>query len=402
MSLSVQERGKERVVAEFDIVELARDLIRCPSVTPTDAGALDVLQKALERLGFICYRLPFGLGDEGKVDNLYARLGTEGRNFCYAGHTDVVPPGYIGDWSHAPFDGSMEDGVIYGRGASDMKGAIAAFVGAIERFQTQFLTGLTKIPGSISLLITGDEEGVAVNGTKKVLNWLTARNETIDHCLVGEPTNPERIGDTIKIGRRGSLNAQITIKGVQGHVAYPDGADNPVSRLVKFLAALEDHPLDTGTENFQPSNLEITSVDIGNEATNVIPARASARFNIWFNDCHDGASLRRWISVLCKSYAKEFDLDITVSGEAFLTPPGELSNIVSGAIAKITGMSPKLSTSGGTSDARFIKDMCPVVEFGLISRTMHKADECVATADLKLLSEIYLAVLEQYFLMPRQ
>ena len=401
MPLSIEEKGGECLAAEMDIVELTRDLIKCASVTPTDAGALDVLQEALESLGFICHRLPFGTSVEGKVDNLYARLGSEGRNFCYAGHTDVVPPGRITDWSHAPFDASIEDGLIYGRGATDMKGAIAAFVGAIKRFQTQCATGGIKIPGSISLLITGDEEGIAVNGTKRVLDWLAAKDEVIDHCLVGEPTNPERIGDIIKIGRRGSLNARVTVKGVQGHVAYPDVADNPISRLVKILLALTDHPLDMGTENFQPSNLEITSVDTGNETTNIIPAAASARFNIRFNTSHDGASLTKWINDLCKAYAKDFDLDIHVSGEAFLTPPGELSQIVSEAIAGITGASPKLSTSGGTSDARFIKDICPVIEFGLISRTMHKTDECVSISDLKVLSDIYLSVLEQYFLMPR-
>ena len=291
MPISIEEKGRERLAAEMDIVELARDLIKCASVTPTDAGALDVLQKALEPLGFVCHRLPFGTGAAGKVDNIYARLGSESPNFCYAGHTDVVPPGRIADWSHAPFDASIEDGLIYGRGAADMKGAIAAFVGAIKRFQTQCAKGGMRIPGSISLLITGDEEGVAVNGTKRVLDWLEAKGEDIDHCLVGEPTNPEQIGDIVKIGRRGSLNAQITVKGVQGHVAYPDAADNPIRRLVKTLMALTDHPLDTGNENFQPSNLEITSVDTGNETTSIIPATASGRFNIRFNNCHDGTSL---------------------------------------------------------------------------------------------------------------
>ena len=402
MSLNQPDRGEEGVAAVFDIVELTRALIKCPSVTPADAGALDVLQRVLEGLDFVCYRLPFGVDGPEKVDNLYARLGTRSPKFCYAGHTDVVPPGHVKDWSHAPFEASVEDGLIYGRGAVDMKGAIAAFLGAVERFQKQLSASAKRVPGSISLLLTGDEEGAAINGTKKMLDWLIARGETFDHCLVGEPTNPEQLGDMIKIGRRGSLNARVTVKGVQGHGAYSDGVDSSVHRPVKLLSALESHPLDGGTEDFEPSKLEITSIDIGNEATNIIPTSADARFNIRFNDCHDGASLSKWIRGLCDFYAKDYDLDIDVSGEAFLTSPGKLSDIVSAAVAKVAGAISVLSTSGGTSDACFIKDVCPVVEFGLISRTMHKVDECVAISDLELLSDIYLTILDQYFLKVRK
>mgnify|MGYP001163824294 FL=1 len=380
-----------------DICELARALIRCPSVTPVDAGALDVVQKVLETMGFICHRLPFGDGPTGKVENLYAKFGTGRPNFCYAGHTDVVPPGETDSWSFDPFEASLDEGMIYGRGAVDMKGAIAAFVDASRRYLSVISEKDCSLPGAISLLITGDEEGSAINGTKKVLEWLRANGETLDDCLVGEPTNSEQLGDMVKIGRRGSLNARVVVKGVQGHVAYPGTEASSVHRLVRLLASIERLSLDAGTEYFQPSNLEITSIDVGNHTTNVVPARASAQFNIRFNDRHDGESLRDQIHNWCNTHAKDFDLDIEVSGEAFLTAPGKLSDVVSAAVAGTTGRKPILSTSGGTSDARFIKDICPVVEFGLISRTMHKVDECVSVSDLSLLSDVYLEILERYF-----
>lgn len=386
------------MVAAIEIVELTQSLIKCPSVTPADAGALDVLQGALETLGFVCYRLPFREDNTGTVDNLYARLGSGGPNFCYAGHTDVVPPGDIADWSYAPFEASVEDGFIYGRGAVDMKGAIAAFVVATKKFLDCLSDDNRTLSGSISLLITGDEEGAAINGTKKVLGWLHEHGETLDHCLVGEPTNRAELGDMVKIGRRGSLNAEITVKGVQGHVAYPEAATNPIRGLTTILSALQSHSFDDGTEEFQTSNLEVTSVDVGNEATNVIPACASARVNIRFGDRQDGSSLSHWIRNLCDAYAKDYNLDVRISGEAFLTPRGAFTEIVSNAVAEVSGTMPTLSTSGGTSDARFIKDICPVVEFGLVGRTMHKVDECVAISDLEMLSDVYLSVLERYFL----
>lgn len=377
----------------LDPIALTQALIRCPSVTPVDAGALDVLQRALEDLGFACHRLAFG-DDDARVDNLYARLGTKGPHFCYAGHTDVVPVGNRADWTVEPFAGTISGGMILGRGAADMKASIAAFVAAAAGY-VRDKDG--NIPGSISLLITGDEEGVALNGTVKVLEWLKTRGEGIDHCVVGEPTNPKRLGDMIKIGRRGSLNAVITVLGAQGHVAYPHLADNPIPRLLKTLDALLARRLDDGTAHFDPSNLEVTSVDVGNAATNVIPAAATARLNIRFNDTHTGASLSQWIRDECENHAGAHDVDIHVSGEAFLTAPGFLSGLVAAAVADITGRTPELSTTGGTSDARFIKDMCPVVEFGLVGETMHKADERAALADIEALTRIYRHILERYF-----
>lgn len=380
----------------LDPVALTQALIRCPSVTPKDAGALDVLQRALEGLGFTCHRLPFGDGEE-RVDNLYARLGTARPHFCYAGHTDVVPVGNSADWTVDPFAGVIDGGMILGRGAADMKASIAAFVAAAADY-VRDKGG--RVPGSISLLITGDEEGVAVNGTVRVLEWLKARGETIDHCVVGEPTNPKRLGDMIKIGRRGSLNAVITVMGAQGHVAYPHLADNPIPRMLKTLNALLARRLDDGTAHFDPSNLEITSVDVGNMATNVIPAAATARLNIRFNELHTGASLSQWIRDVCQENAGAHDVDIHISGEAFLTKPGFLSDLVTAAVRDVTGRTPDLSTTGGTSDARFIKDMCPVVEFGLVGETMHKADERASLADIEALTRIYRHILDRYFTTP--
>jgi len=387
------------VNATIDPVDLTRALIRCPSVTPRDAGALDVLQTALERLGFTCHRLPFGAG-EARVDNLYARLGDKAPNFCFAGHTDVVPVGDPQSWTVDPFGAALVDGQVYGRGATDMKGAVAAFVAAVARFLAasgaQFIS---EGRGSISLLITGDEEGDAVDGTVKVLDWLKARGERLDACLVGEPTNQKRLGDMIKIGRRGSLTAKLTVHGVQGHTAYPQLADNPVHRLVRMLDAVTREALDDGTEHFQPSNLQITSIDVGNAASNVIPARAEAAFNLRFNDRHSAKSVEAWLRRKFDEAAAggRYELAIKVSGEAFLTPPGPLSELIARAAEAETGVVPELSTTGGTSDARFIKDHCPVAEFGLVGLTMHKADERSAVADIEALTRIYQAVLAGFF-----
>lgn len=381
----------------IDPVELTRDLIRCPSVTPTDAGALGVLEAALRELGFRCLRLPFGEGAE-RVDNLYARYGRDAPNFCFAGHTDVVPVGDRAGWTADPFAAELKNGELYGRGASDMKGAIAAFVTAVSRFLTRrggFL------PGSISLLITGDEEGDAVNGTVKVLEALKIEGEAINDCLVGEPTNPEALGDMIKIGRRGSLTATLTVTGVQGHTAYPHRADNPVHRLVAMLHALTSEPLDAGSEHFEPSTLQISTVDVGNAASNVIPAKARAVFNVRFNDLHSSKQVADWLRKRCDAAMTgargSYDLDVRVSGESFLTPPGRLAEIVAVSAAEVTGRTPELSTAGGTSDARFIKDHCAVVEFGLVGKTMHQTDERTHIADIEALAQIYERVLQRYF-----
>ncbi len=363
-----------------DPVPLAQALIRCASVTPADAGAQDVLAAALDALGFTVWRLPFGA-----TPNLFARRGTGGTHLCFAGHTDVVPPGAA--WSADPFGGEVREGVLYGRGACDMKGAIAAFVAAV--------TGRKGL-GSISLLITGDEEGLATDGTVRVLEWMAAHGQVPDLCLVGEPTNPRRLGEVIKIGRRGSLNATITVHGIQGHSAYPDRADNPVHRLVRALSALIAAPLDAGSEWFEPSTLQITSVDVGNAATNVIPASAMARLNIRFNDLHTGAALEAWLRTVLVQHAERFDLEVTVSGESFLTAPGPLVDRLAAAVAGASGITPRLDTGGGTSDARFIARYCPVAEFGLVSATMHQADERVPVEELRHLAHIYGAVLAAF------
>ncbi len=378
---------------KLDVARLAQELIRCPSVTPDDAGALDILQAALEGLGFTCHRLPFSEAGTATIDNLYARLGTSAPNFCFAGHTDVVPAGQAGHWQDGPFDGIIRDGVLYGRGAVDMKGAIAAFVAAVSGF----IEHNTDFGGSISFLITGDEEGPAVNGTVKMLDWLAENGENLDYCLVGEPTNPGKIGDMAKIGRRGSLNAKLTVRGTAGHVAYPHLADNPIPRLVKILDVLMSRKLDDGNEYFQPSNLEIVSVDVGNEASNVIPPQAVAIINIRFNNQQTDAGLQEWIRSVCDSVGGEFDLEMKASGDAFLTPPGRLSALIGDAVKTVTGRTVELSTSGGTSDARFIKDHCPVSEFGLVNKTMHKPDECVSLDDLDQLTKIYREILTAFF-----
>ena len=378
----------------LDPVTFARDLIRCPSVTPEEGGALQLLQGTLEDMGFKCKRLLFTQEGTPDVDNLYARLGDAAPNFCFAGHTDVVPVGAQSEWTVDPFAAEVKDGMLFGRGAADMKGAIAAFAAAVQRFLEDGAPN-----GSISFLITGDEEGPSINGTKKVLQWMDENGEQIDICIVGEPTNPTKLGEMVKIGRRGSMNSILTVKGTQGHVAYPHLADNASHRLVKMLDALMAHPLDDGNDHFQASSLQITSIDIGNPTENVIPGAAEARFNIRFNDMHTSDSLSAWIRKTLDSVADEtaYELSIRVSGESFVFAPGELSNLISDACEKVVGQRPELSTTGGTSDARFIKDFCPVAEFGLITQTMHKVDERTLVDDINKLSEIYETILRGYF-----
>ncbi len=377
-------------------VQLAQALIRRPSITPEDAGALDILQTHLERLGFVCQRYPFGTGAE-RVDNLYARLGTAAPNFCFAGHTDVVPPGDAAHWQRPPFAADIVDGVLWGRGAADMKGAIAAFVAAVETL----LQEGWQPHGSISLLITGDEEGPAINGTDKLLKAIYEAGETIDHCLVGEPTNPDALGDMIKNGRRGSLNGKITVTGQQGHVAYPHRALNPVPVMIALLSRLQARHLDDGNAFFQPSNLEVTSIDVGNPAHNVIAKTARAQFNIRFNTDHSGEDLKAWIRDVVKAVQQDFDgdidADLKVTGEAFMTEPCSFTDGVLAAIKTVTGRQAVLSTSGGTSDARYITHYAPVVEFGLVGATIHQVNERVATADIDQLCSIYGEILRQYF-----
>ena len=373
----------------IDALALAQALIRRPSVTPKDAGALNVLEAVLKELGFVTHRLPFG-----DVDNLYARRGEDAPHFCFAGHTDVVPVGE--GWKTEPFAAEVRDGMLYGRGAADMKSAIAAFVAAVARVP------LAK--GSVSLLITGDEEGLAVNGTVKLLEWLKARGEKIDHCVVGEPTSAARAGDTLKIGRRGSINFKLTVTGVQGHVGSPQKAKNPIPVLAELVAQFTSHKLDKGNEHFDPSTLAFTTVDVGNDATNVIPGEARAAFNIRFNDKHTPDSLINWVTDRSNRIAQEsgcrIDITSQTSGVSFLTAPGKFTQLVSDTVSSVTGQSPFFSTSGGTSDARFIKDICPVVELGLAGATMHKADECVAVSEIGALTDIYAALLQAYFAKP--
>jgi succinyl-diaminopimelate desuccinylase len=381
----------------LDPAALAAELIRRPSVTPRDEGAIDVVAAHLEKLGFICHRLVFGGDDSGAaIANLYARHGRGRPNLCFAGHTDVVPPGARASWSLDPFGAAVRDGALWGRGAVDMKGAIAAFVAAAGRWLGE--RG-PAFDGSISLLITGDEEAAGVNGTKKVLEWLAARGETLDACLVGEPTSAARLGDMVKIGRRGSLTGRLGVRGVQGHTAYPHLADNAAHRLVTILHALTTAELDRGSEQFQPSTLQVSTVDVGNPAPNVIPAEAEAVFNIRFNDRWTGERLRRWLAerVEAADPGGRHTLDVTVGGESFLAPAGVVSGPLAEAIRRVTGRTAELSTTGGTSDARFIHRYCPVAEFGLVGQTMHKADERVELADLAALTEIYRTFLELFF-----
>lgn len=379
-------------------LRIARTLVQCPSVTPAEGGALSALEGILSEAGFRVDRVIFSDTDTPDVENLFASIGSGQPHFVFAGHTDVVPPGNEADWTHGPFDGAIENGILYGRGTVDMKGGVASFAAAalefVERRGPDF-------GGTISFLITGDEEGPAVNGTVKLLDWAKASGHSFDACIVGEPTNPERLGDAIKVGRRGSLSGTVTVTGVQGHAAYPHLARNPIPGLVRLLAGLDNLVLDTGNERFQPSNLEIVTVDVGNPAFNVIPARAEARFNIRFNDTWTIESLKARVTETLESAAPD-ELDWAIefkrdASESFLTRDEALIDALGGAVAEVTGRTPELSTGGGTSDARFIKNFCPVVEFGLVGQTMHKVDECVAIEDLDKLADIYLSFLESYF-----
>jgi succinyl-diaminopimelate desuccinylase len=372
----------------LDSVALTQQLIRCPSVTPVDAGVIDLLIKILEPLGFTCYKLPFG-----EVTNLYARLGTEQPNFCFAGHTDVVPVQNPEQWIADPFAAKIIENTLYGRGAVDMKGAIGCFIAAVS----EILNQQKRFKGSISLLITGDEEGVAIDGTQKVLKWMEQNNQIIDQCLVGEPTNVEKIGDTVKIGRRGSINFTLTVVGIGGHVAYPHLAENPIPSLVKILQELCSTNLDEGNEFFPPSNLEVTSFIVDNNATNVIPSEATAKFNIRFNNIYSCEKLKQWVETVCNKVTTKFVLSYTSSADPFLTEKNLFSDIVQASITEITGISPELSTTGGTSDARFIKNYCPVLEFGLINKTAHKINESITVSELHTLTKIYKMILAKYF-----
>lgn len=376
-----------------DAVALTADLIRCPSVTPANAGAIEVLEQVLSDAGFSCHR-----ADRGGIANLYARWGDKGhpRTFGFNGHTDVVPPGDPADWTHGPFSAELRDGWLWGRGATDMKSGVAAFAAAAVDFVRD-----TPPDGAVVLAITGDEEGDADHGTRALLDWMDANGEAMSACLVGEPTSPERLGDMMKIGRRGSMTAFFTATGVQGHSAYPHRAKNPVPALARLIDRLSSHVLDEGTAHFDPSTLAATTFDVGNPATNVIPAACRATVNIRFNDSHTSASLTDWLRAEAERVAAETGVEIAmrvkVSGESFLTPPGPLSDLVAAAIEAETGITPDLSTTGGTSDARFIKDHCPVVEFGLVGKTMHQVDERVEVAQIEALNRIYGRILRDYF-----
>lgn len=383
-----------------DVIDLTRTLVRCESVTPREAGALQLLEQTLAPLGFACERMDFTEAGTDDVANLYARIGTGGKHFCFAGHSDVVPVGDLSSWTIGPFAAELSGGYLFGRGAADMKGAIAAFTDAASRFLSR--RG-RDFGGSISLLITGDEEGPAVNGTVKMLQRLAARGETIDACIVGEPTSSKRFGDMMKIGRRGSMTVDLVVRGVQGHVAYPERLDNAVHRLSAIIEALVREPIDKGSTHFQPTSLQFTTVDVGNPATNIAPGVAKARFNTRFNDL--------WTSQTLLAHLKErieranealggngtVDYSVQVSGESFYTPPGPLSDLVAGAVRDVAGVETELSTTGGTSDARFIRSYCPVLEFGLVGESMHKVDEKSAVADLKMLARVYETVLDRYF-----
>ena len=377
----------------IDPIQLTADLIKCPSVTPAEGGAITLLETVLSANGFTCTRI-----ERGGIHNLFARWGAgkNGRTFGFNGHTDVVPVGDAAAWTVDPFGAEIRDGFMYGRGATDMKSGVAAFVAAAIDFVTD-----TPPDGSIVITITGDEEGDALDGTTAILDWMRANGETMDHCLVGEPTSPDTMGQMMKIGRRGSLTAFFTATGVQGHSAYPHRANNPVTAMVRLMDRLASHELDQGTDHFDASNLAITTVDTGNPATNVIPAQCSATVNIRFNDLHSGDSLTQWLKSMVDQVADEtgitFDLRIKVSGESFITPPGELSDLIARAVRAELGVTPEMSTTGGTSDARFVKDLCPVTEFGLVGKTMHSVDERVEVAQITQLKSIYSRILQDYF-----
>ncbi|WP_397421628.1 succinyl-diaminopimelate desuccinylase [Phenylobacterium sp.] len=375
----------------IDAVELTRDLIRRPSVTPADAGAMDIVEQTLAGLGFACRRMKFG-----EIENLYARYGTARPNLCFAGHTDVVPVGDAGAWTKDAFGAEVIDGVLIGRGAVDMKSAIAAFAAAASE-----AIAAGQVTGSISFLITGDEEGVATHGTKLVVEALAAEGEVIDHCVVGEPTSAETFGDMVKVGRRGSINTEILVEGIQGHVAYPHRAANPVPVLVKLLSALQERKLDEGYAEFQPSNLEVTMIEAPNTATNVIPGVARARLNIRFNPNHTGQQLADWFELevwrASVGFAGKITVTPQISGEAFLTERGAFTDLVAAAVADVTGAAPELSTSGGTSDARFIRALCPVIEVGLVGKTMHQVDERAPVEEIRTLQKVYARIIQRYF-----
>lgn len=385
-----------------DALSIARDLIRCPSVTPADAGALGVLETALTAAGFTCHRVTFSEEGTADVDNLYARIGNEGPHLTFAGHTDVVPPGDESAWSVGAFSGEVKDGFLHGRGAVDMKGGIACSVAAV----VEHLAANGGMPradgkGSISFLITGDEEDVSINGTVKLLQWAAERGEKFDHCVLGEPSNVETLGDTIKVGRRGSQSGTLVVDGVQGHVAYPHRASNPVPDIARLIVAISDEPLDQGSAQFQASNLEFTSVDVGNKASNIIPGEARAKFNIRYNDNHTQASLRELVETrLAKACGNRIRARIVwepSNSNVFVTKPGPFTDLAIAAIEEVTGRKPELSTSGGTSDARFISSYCPVIEFGLVGQTMHQVNERVPVADLEQLTQVYRGILARYF-----
>jgi succinyl-diaminopimelate desuccinylase len=385
-----------------DALSIARDLIRCPSVTPADAGALGVLEKALTAASFTCHRVTFSEPGTADVDNLYARIGTDGPHITFAGHTDVVPPGDESAWSVGAFSGEVKDGFLHGRGAVDMKGGIACSVAAVlEHLAANDDKPRADGKGSISFLITGDEEDVSINGTVKLLKWAAERGEKFDHCVLGEPSNVETLGDTIKVGRRGSQSGTLYVDGVQGHVAYPHRAANPVPDISRLIVAISDEPLDHGSAQFQASNLEFTSVDVGNTANNVIPSQARAKFNIRYNDNHSQASLRELVETrLTKACGNRIRARIVwdpSNSNVFVTKPGPFTELAVSAIEDVTGRKPELSTSGGTSDARFISSYCPVIEFGLVGQTMHQVDERVPVVDLEKLTQVYRGILARYF-----
>ena len=383
-------------MANINELKLAKDLIKFPSITPKDAGAINFLSKQLRSLGFTCKILEFKDKKSKPIKNLYARLGNKSPNLCYAGHTDVVPPGNIKDWTVNPFKPSVKNDHLIGRGANDMKSSIACFVSAVNKFLKK-----GKFNGSISFLITGDEEGLAINGTKKVVDYLKKKKEKIDFCIVGEPTNPNKLGEMIKIGRRGSLTGKIEILGTQGHIAYPHLSNNPINTLISICKKLKDKKLDNGNKNFQPSNLEFTAINVDNKAHNVIPSRARAQFNIRYNNFHTARTLKKKINLIVKKVSKKnnckFKIEFITNGDSFLTKPEKTIFLAKKIIKKVTKITPKFSTTGGTSDARFIKKIAPCLEFGLVNKTMHKVDECVSLSDLKKLTKIYQNILEEYF-----
>ena len=381
----------------IDEIKLSKELIRFPSVTPVDAGVIKFLSKKLKSLGFNCKILEFRDKKSKPIKNLYARIGTKQPNICFAGHTDVVPPGNSKDWTVNPFKPIVKNNYLIGRGANDMKSSIACFTSAVSRF----LKNNTNINGSISFLITGDEEGLAINGTKKVVDYLKKRNEKINFCIVGEPTNPKKLGEMIKIGRRGSLSAKLEIVGTQGHVAYPHLSTNPINTMINVCKRLKKTRLDKGNKNFQPSNLEFTSIQVDNNAHNVIPSRVNSQFNVRYNNIHTSISLKKRINniikIECKKNKCKFKVNYEASGDAFVTKPEKTIFMAKKIIKKITRVNPRFSTTGGTSDARFIRKISPCLEFGLVNKTMHKVDECVSVKDLKNLTKIYHKILIEYF-----